>query len=45
MLSAKAPHDVIATNALDDGCMASPAIYDNCLYLRTKTHLYKIHRP
>lgn len=45
VLSAKAPHDVIATNALDDGCMASPAIYDNCLYLRTKTHLYKIHRP
>lgn len=32
----------IATNELDTGTMASPAISENALYLRTKTHLYKI---
>jgi len=42
VLSATEPYDVLATNKLADGCMASPAIYDGALYLRTKTHLYKI---
>ena len=32
----------IATNKLEQGFMASPAIADNALYLRTITHLYKI---
>jgi outer membrane protein assembly factor BamB len=32
----------IAVNKLDDGCMASPAIAGNELFLRTKTHLYCI---
>ena len=31
---------LIAVNKLDAGCMASPAIVDDCLLLRTKTHLY-----
>jgi outer membrane protein assembly factor BamB len=34
--------DALATNTLDDGCMASPAADDRALFLRTKTHLYRI---
>lgn len=33
---------VIATNELEDGCMASPAVSGAALFLRTKTHLYRI---
>ena len=32
----------VATNKLDAGCMASPAIIGNELFLRTKTHVYCI---
>jgi outer membrane protein assembly factor BamB len=32
----------IAVNQLDTGCMASPAIAGDALFLRTKTHLYCI---
>ena len=32
----------VGENQLPDGFMASPAVVDNALYLRTKTHLYKI---
>jgi outer membrane protein assembly factor BamB len=32
----------IAVNRLDDGLMASPVAAGNCLYLRTRTHLYCI---
>ena len=32
----------IGENQLPDGFMASPAIVDNALFLRTKTHLYKM---
>lgn len=32
----------IATNKLDDGFMASPAIDGRALFLRTKTHLYRV---
>lgn len=35
-------YEVLATNTLDDGFMASPAVADNALFLRTKTHLYRI---
>jgi outer membrane protein assembly factor BamB len=35
-------YEVLATNTLDDGCMASPAVADKALFLRTKTHLYRI---
>ena len=34
--------EVIATNVLDDGMMASPIAVDGTLYLRTKQHLYCI---
>lgn len=32
----------LATNELDNGCMASPAVFENALIVRTKTHLYRI---
>ena len=32
----------LAVNTLDEGCMASPAVAGNAIFLRTKTHLYKI---
>jgi outer membrane protein assembly factor BamB len=35
---------LLATNQLDAGFMASPAVYDKALYLRTKTHLYRIEQ-
>jgi outer membrane protein assembly factor BamB len=33
---------ILAQNSLDDGFMASPAIDGRALYLRTRTHLYRI---
>jgi len=42
VLSASDPYDVLATNTLDAGCMASPAVFDGAIYLRTKTHLYRL---
>jgi outer membrane protein assembly factor BamB len=32
----------LAANKLDDGCMASPAVAGKALFVRTKTHLYRI---
>ncbi len=34
----------IRENILPDGFMASPAIIDNAMFLRTKTHLYRISK-
>ncbi len=34
--------EILATNRLDDGCMASPVAADGALFLRTKTHLYRL---
>ncbi|HEY5912785.1 MAG TPA: PQQ-binding-like beta-propeller repeat protein, partial [Verrucomicrobiae bacterium] len=34
--------EVLATNTLDNGFMASPAVSGKALFLRTKTHLYRI---
>ena len=33
---------VLAVNKLDSGCMASVAVAGHELYVRTKTHLYRI---
>ncbi len=33
---------LVETNKLDSGCMASPAVADGAIFLRTKTHLYRI---
>lgn len=35
---------VLAANKLDEGCMASPVALDKALYLRTRTHLYRIEK-
>lgn len=36
--------DLVAKNKLDDGFMACPAVAGKALYLRTKTHLYRIEQ-
>jgi outer membrane protein assembly factor BamB len=35
---------LIATNRLDEGCMATPAIAGRALFVRTKNHLYRIEK-
>lgn len=35
---------ILAENKLDEGFMASPAVAGRALFLRTKTHLYRIER-
>lgn len=42
VLAADAQFQVLAVNQLDEGFMASPAVSDNALFLRTRTHLYRI---
>ena len=34
----------LAVNKLDDGCMATPAVAGKSLFIRTKTHLYRIEK-
>jgi len=34
--------EVLATNSLEDGFMASPAVASKAFYLRTRTHLYRV---
>ena len=36
---------VLAENFLEDGFMASPAVDGRALYLRTRTHVYRIEEP
>jgi outer membrane protein assembly factor BamB len=35
---------VLAVNRLDEGCMASPAVAGKALFVRTKTHLYRLEK-
>ncbi|MGD0090138.1 MAG: PQQ-binding-like beta-propeller repeat protein [Planctomycetota bacterium] len=42
VLKAGRAYEVLAKNTLDAGCMASPAVCGKALFLRTKTHLYRI---
>ena len=35
-------YDLLATNVLEAGCMASPAVSGKALIFRTRTHLYRI---
>jgi outer membrane protein assembly factor BamB len=35
-------YQVLAKNKLDAGCLASPAVADDALFVRTRTHLYRI---
>jgi outer membrane protein assembly factor BamB len=34
--------EIVTENKLDDGCMASPAVFGDDLLIRTKSHLYRI---
>ena len=34
----------LGKNTLDTGCMASPAVAGKALFLRTKTHLYRVEQ-
>jgi outer membrane protein assembly factor BamB len=42
VLKASRNYEVLATNVLDSGFMASPAVSGRTLFLRTKEHLYRI---
>jgi len=35
---------LLATNVLNEGCMASPAVLGKAIFLRTRTHLYRIEQ-
>ena len=35
-------YELLATNAMDDGCMATPAIADGMIIIRTRSHIYGI---
>ncbi len=42
VIKASPEYEVLAENELDEGLMASPAVSGNSLFVRTKTHLYRI---
>jgi outer membrane protein assembly factor BamB len=42
VLKAGPKFELLATNTLEAGCMASPAVSGKSLFLRTKTHVYRI---
>jgi outer membrane protein assembly factor BamB len=42
VIKAGRAYEVLATNTLDSGFMASPSVMGKALFLRTKTHLYRI---
>ena len=42
IITAGRKFELLAENTLSDGFMASPAALDRALYLRTRTHLYRI---
>ena len=44
VIEAASEYRELAKNKLDDGCLASPAVSDNALYVRTQTHLYRIEQ-
>jgi outer membrane protein assembly factor BamB len=44
VIAAEREFKKLAENQLDDGFMASPAVSGNALFLRTKTHLYRLEQ-
>ena len=42
VIQASRKYKVLAENQLDEGFMASPAVSGNALFVRTRTHLYRI---
>ena len=45
VVAAANSYQLLANNHLGDGFMASPAVYNNSLILRSRTHLYRIEKP
>lgn len=45
VIAATGEYKLLANNRLGDGFMASPAVYDHSLILRSRTHLYRIDNP
>jgi outer membrane protein assembly factor BamB len=44
VIAAAREYQLLATNNLDDGCMASPAIAGRALFIRTEKNLYRIEQ-
>lgn len=42
VVAASDEYEHLASNKLDAGCNATPAVFENSLLIRTKTHLYRI---
>ena len=42
MIAAGRKYKELAVNKLDQGFLASPAVSGKAIFLRTKTHLYRI---
>ena len=42
VIKASREYEVLAENELDEGLMASPAVSGDAMYVRTRTHLYRI---
>ena len=42
VLATAGPFAQLAENTLAAGCLASPAVSGNALFVRTRTHLYRI---
>ena len=45
MIEAGRAFKVLAENRLDNGFMASPAVFGDALILRTSTDVYRIEQP
>lgn len=45
VIAATDTYQLLSENHLDDGFMASPAVYGNALILRTRKHVYRIEQP
>jgi outer membrane protein assembly factor BamB len=44
VLKAGRKAEVVAVNALADGCMSTPAVAGRALFVRTRSHLYRIEK-
>ena len=42
VIKASRKYEAVASKELDDGLMSSPAVSGNAMFLRTRTHLYRI---
>jgi hypothetical protein len=45
VIAAADVYQLLSNNKLGDGFMASPAVYNHSLILRSRTHLYRVEKP